>query len=329
MASTNTIKDIIDRNGIMVIDGSMSTALENLGANLNSKLWTAKALEVSPELVKQVHLDYFRAGADCGITCSYQATIPGLMNNGCTREEAEELIARSVEIFKEARDQWWAEEGEKAGREWPLCLAGIGPYGAFLADGSEYRGNYGVSDEVLDEFHRRRMEILHEAGADILLIETQPSLHEALLAAGIAEELGADYWISFSCRDGKHINEGDLIRDCAKAFAKDHPHLKMIGVNCSKPEHIESLVRELEAGLDGADIPIGVYPNSGEEYDATTKTWHGTGDGRDFGEYALLYMKAGAHAVGGCCTTVQKHVQQVVAAKEEFLKEGSPRRIKP
>ena len=295
----NTIAEIIEKNKIMVIDGSMSTALEHLGANLNSKLWTAKALEESPELVKQVHLDYFRAGADCGITCSYQATIPGLMANGSTREEAERLIARSVEIFREAREEWWKEEGEKAGRAWPLCLAGIGPYGAYLADGSEYRGHYGVDDSVLDEFHRRRMEILHEAGADILLIETQPSLHEALLAAGIAEELGADYWISFSCMDDRHICEGDPIR------------------------------RELRAGLntteEGKNIPIGVYPNSGEEYDPVTKTWHGTGDAKNFGEYALDYMKAGADATGGCCTTVASHVEQVVAAKEAFLKGGAAR----
>ena len=325
----NTIAEIIEKNGIMVIDGSMSTALEHLGANLNSKLWTAKALEESPELVKQVHLDYFRAGADCGITCSYQATIPGLMANGSSREEAEKLIARSVEIFQEARDQWWEEEGEKAGRAWPLCLAGIGPYGAYLADGSEYRGHYGVEDSVLDEFHRRRMEILHEAGADILLIETQPSLHEALLAADIAEELGADYWISFSCMDDRHICEGDLIRKCAEAFAKDHPRLQMIGVNCTKPVFIEGLIKELRAGLntaeEGKKIPIGVYPNSGEEYDPVTKSWHGVGDSKNFGEYALDYMRAGADAAGGCCTTVASHVEQVVAARETFLAGGAAR----
>ena len=324
MANTGSIQEIIGKNRIMVIDGSMSTALENLGADLNSKLWTAQALDIAPELVKRVHLDYFAAGADCGITCSYQATIPGLMNNGFSEEEAERLIARSVTIFREARQEWWDQEGKEAGRAWPLCLAGIGPYGAYLADGSEYRGHYGVSDEVLDQFHRRRMEILNEAGADILLIETQPSLHEALLTAGIAEELGADYWISFSCMDGKHICEGDLIRDCAKVFSYGHPHLKMIGVNCTKPEYIESLIKELRAGLAGADLPIGVYPNSGEEYDAVTKTWHGSGDGKDFGEYALAYMKAGADAVGGCCTTVQKHVRQVICAREQFLAEGAP-----
>ena len=321
MAPDNPIRQILDKTGIMVIDGSMSTALEALGADLNSKLWTAKTLKDSPELVKQVHLGYFRAGADCGITCSYQATIPGLMDNGCTREEAERLIARSVEVFLEARQEWWESEGKREGRAWPLCLAGVGPYGAYLADGSEYRGNYGVSDEVLDEFHRRRAEILFEAGADVLLIETQPSLHEALLVAGIAEELGMSYWVSFSCKDGKHTCEGNLVRDCAKAFATGHPHCAMIGVNCSKPEHIESLVFELKAGLDGTDIPIGVYPNSGEEYDPITKTWHGKGDCRDFGEYALSYMRAGADAVGGCCTTVQKHIRQVAEARSQFLSE--------
>lgn len=313
----NTIAEIIEKNKIMVIDGSMSTALEHLGANLNSILWTAKALEESPELVKQVHLDYFRAGADCGITCSYQATIPGLMANGSTREEAERLIARSVEIFREAREEWWKEEGEKAGRAWPLCLAGIGPYGAYLADGSEYRGHYGVDDSVLDEFHRRRMEILHKAGADILLIETQPSLHEALLAAGIAEELGADYWISFSCMDDRHICEGDPIRKCAEAFAKDHPHLQMIGVNCTKPQYITGLIGEIKAACD---LPIAVYPNSGEEYDAVTKTWHGVESDLTFYDHALSYYQAGAAAVGGCCTTVADHIRQVVQARADYLK---------
>lgn len=329
----STISEIISRNGIMVIDGSMSTALEHLGANLNSSLWTARALADSPELVRQVHLDYFRAGADCGITCSYQATIPGLTANGYTQEEAEKLIARSVEIFIEARQQWWEEEGEKSGRVWPLCLAGIGPYGAYLADGSEYRGKYGVDDDVLDRFHRRRMEILNEAGADILLIETQPSLHEALLAAGIAEELGADYWISFSCADEKHICEGDSIRKCVEIFSKDHPHLKMIGVNCTKPIYIAGLIKELRAGLqsteEGKKIPIGVYPNSGEEYDPVTKTWHGTGDAKNFGEYALDYMRAGADAVGGCCTTVASHVEQVADARKTFLESGAARVMIP
>lgn len=138
------------------------------------------------------------------------------------------------------------------GRVYPLCLAGIGPYGAYLADGSEYRGNYGVSDEALRTFHKERMEILWNAGADILLIETQPSLHEALIEAEIAEEMGADYWISFSCKDGHHIHEGNTIAECARVLSENHPGLKMVGVNCSKPEHIVSLIQGYQAGNEFA-----------------------------------------------------------------------------
>ena len=311
-----TIQDVLDKNRIMVIDGSMATALEALGADTNSSLWTAAALAAQPELVKQVHLDYFRAGADCGITCSYQATIPGLMAHGYTEEEAEELIADSVRLFLEARDEWWEEEGKSHDRAYPVCLAGIGPYGAYLADGSEYRGNYGVAPQVLYDFHRRRAEILARAGADVLLIETQPSMEEVLIEAEIAEDLGIDYWISFSCRDGRHINEGDLIRDCASELSRGYPGLKMIGVNCSKPEHIVSLIREIK---DATDLPVGVYPNSGLIYDPATKTWSVPEGQMDFGAYAFSYMKAGAVAVGGCCTTNAEHIRQVAEIRDKFV----------
>jgi homocysteine S-methyltransferase len=304
----------------MVIDGSMSTALEKLGANLNSQLWTAKALAQTPELVKQVHLDYFKAGADCGITCSYQATIPGLVKNGYTEEEAKALIVRSVSVLLEARDEWWQAGGKNSGRPYPLCLASVGPYGAYLADGSEYRGRYGISQGKLRDFHKERMELLWNAGADLLLIETQPSLTEALVEAKIAEEIGADYWISFSCGDGRHINEGDLISDCAKALSTGHPHLKMIGVNCTKPEYITELIGQLKSATT---LPVAVYPNSGEEYDPLTKTWHGSGDAKRFGDYALDYFRAGAAAVGGCCTTVDTHIRQVVSARAQYFQDIS------
>ena len=317
-------QNILDTCGILVIDGSMSTALEKMGLDLNHKLWTAKALAENPEMVKQVHMDYFRAGADCGITCSYQASISGLMSCGYSEQEAEALIRRSVELFLEARAEWWEQEGHAAGRALPLCLAGMGPYGAYLADGSEYTGAYQVSDEELYAFHYRRAKLLLEAGADILLFETQPSLHEALLEARIGEELGADYWISFSCRDGKHNGKGEPVAECASALSEDHPHLKMIGVNCTKPEFIESLIHSLKSG---ADLPIAVYPNSGEVYDPVTKTWTHAGGELDFGTWALRYMIAGASAVGGCCTTVDSHIRQVAEAREKYLAMDRPASI--
>ena len=132
-----TLEETLAVSPLLVLDGAMSTPLENMGIDLNTKLWTAKVLADQPEMVKQVHKNYFKAGADCGITCSYQATVPGLMDIGYTKEQAEELIAKSVEIFLKAREEWWQEEGEKAGHTWPLCLASVGPYGAYLADGQK------------------------------------------------------------------------------------------------------------------------------------------------------------------------------------------------
>ena len=327
---------ILKNNKIMIIDGSMSTPLERMGADLNDELWTAKVLREQPELIKKVHKDYLKAGADCGITASYQATIPGLMAKGMTEAEAEDLIAESVRVFLEARDEWWKEEGEASGREYPLCLASVGPYGAYLADGSEYRGRYAITDSELSHFHRRRLEVLRDAGADLYLIETIPSRREAVIVADLAEEMGLPYWVSYSCMSGTKINEGDLIRDCVRELAaggpslasessadspKGRPGLKMVGVNCTDPKFMVSLIGEIKAGLTDAarDLPIAVYPNSGEKYDPNTKTWTRAGEGLAFGAYAFEYMKAGARAVGGCCTTVASHIKQVAEARKRFL----------
>ena len=160
--------------------------------------------------------------------------------------------------------------------------------------------------------------ILWEAGADVLLFETQPSLGEAKIEAAIAERLGADYWISFSCLSENIICEGTPIAECATTFAKGYPHLKMIGVNCTKPEYITGLIHKIK---ENCDIPIGVYPNSGEEYDAVKKVWFGKQSALSFEQYAYNYMKSGASAVGGCCTTVAKHVEEVVRAKKRFSEE--------
>ena len=160
------------------------------------------------------------------------------------------------------------------------------------------------------------MEILMEEGADVLLIETQPSLNEVLIEAEIAEDLGADYWISFSCRDGMRINEGDMIRDCAAELSMGHPGLRMIGVNCSKPDYIVSLIHELR---NATDLPVGVYPNSGLVYDPAIKTWTVPEGQLDFSTYALSYMKAGAVAVGGCCTTNAEHIRQVTEVRDRYV----------
>lgn len=308
------IQNLLSETGRFVIDGSMSSALEEMGCDLNDSLWTAKVLLESPEMIKEVHKYYFRAGADCGITCTYQATVDGFMRKGLSRKAAEDTIRNAVRLFLEARDEWWNEE-EHQDRAYPLCLGSVGPYGACLADGSEYRGNYGISRDELKDFHETQIRLVHEGGADVILCETVPSLEEALIQSEICEEKGLEYWISFSCQDGHRTCEGQEIGDCAEAL-RDWPHLQMIGVNCTMPQYVESLIREM---AEKGDRPVAAYPNNGSVYDPVTKTWRAPEAWQGFYSYALSYYRAGAAAVGGCCTTLAPEVSAARRARDYFL----------
>ena len=296
---------LIEKLGLVVDDGSMPTELEALGCDLNDALWSARVLMDEPELIKRVHREYFEAGADIGMSASYQATIPGFMKRGRTLAEAEALISSSVTLLLEARREWWGAGRE--GRAYPLAAAAVGPYGAFLADGSEYRGNYGLADGELAEFHRRRMELLKEAGADCFAIETIPSLAEARVLAGLADELDLDCWVTFSCRNGFENCEGTPVRDCARELAK-FKSVCAVGVNCTAPAFIESLIKEFRAACG---LPVIVYPNSGEEYDPATKTWHGAKDGLSHADYVRKWIAAGARVIGGCCRTRPAEVREI------------------
>lgn len=310
------IQKLLEETGKFVIDGSMSSALEEMGCDLNDSLWTAKVLLQEPELIKEVHKYYFRAGADCGITCTYQATVDGFMRKGLSRKAAEDTIRNAVRLFLEARDEWWNEE-EHHDRAYPLCLGSVGPYGACLADGSEYRGNYGISRDELKDFHETQIRLVHEGGADVILCETVPSLEEALIQSEICEEKGLEYWISFNCQDVHRTCEGQEIGACAEAL-RDRPHLQMIGVNCTMPQYVESLIREM---VEKGDRPVAAYPNNGSVYDPVTKTWRAPEAWQGFYSYALSYYRAGAAAVGGCCTTLAPEISAARRARKFYLSE--------
>ena len=163
----NPIAAILDRQPALVIDGALATELERRGYDLRDKLWSAKILLEQPEAIQQLHYDYFKAGADCAITASYQATVEGFAQRGLSESESLALMQKSVFLAQEARDEFWTEEANRVGRAKPFIAASIGPYGAFLANGEEYIGNYGLTEKELMDFHRPRMKALIEAGTAI------------------------------------------------------------------------------------------------------------------------------------------------------------------
>jgi len=306
----NPIETILNNQSIAIIDGAMATELEGRGCDLNDALWSAKVLLEQPELIRAVHLDYFNAGADIAITASYQATVEGFAKRGLSREQAANLIKKSVQLAQEARDEFWAKEENQIGREYPLVAGSVGPYGAYLADGSEYRGDYKLSEDELIAFHRPRVEALIASGADLLACETIPCGVEARALIRLLSEFPEmTAWFTFTAKDGGHISNGESISDIA-AFLDKQPQAAAIGINCTSPLYIPSLIREIKKSTDK---PVIVYPNSGEVYDASTNTWHGETSCDSFGMQSKDWYEAGASLIGGCCRTTPGHIREIKA----------------
>ena len=301
--------------GVRVLDGGMASELEYLGANINGPLWSARVLEEEPEKILAVHRAYIDAGADCILTASYQVSRMGYAEVGLRPERADAALLRSVELARQA-----------AALVYPrgiVVATSLGPYGAALHNGSEYHGNYSCTFAELVEFHRERIAVLTRrslepgpaqqgtsaAGPDLLAFETIPSLEEArAIGEALAPWPDLAAWFSFTCKDACHVAHGELLRDCA-TYAASLPQTIAVGINCTHPGLILDLIRELKAA---SGMPIVVYPNSGEGWDAQARCWTVSSDPSGYRAMASAWFAAGAQIVGGCCRTRPAHIRQVV-----------------
>ncbi|GGP12196.1 homocysteine S-methyltransferase [Oceanobacillus neutriphilus] len=306
MTKINPIDPLLNQFETLILDGALATELEKLDCNLDDPLWSARVLLDEPEKIRKVHYAYFAAGADIAITASYQASIDGFKKRGINEAEAKALIRKTVELAQEAREEYWQKE-RKSNRPYPLVAGSVGPYGAYLADGSEYIGNYGVSDQVLYDFHKPRIEALVEAGADLLAFETIPSLQEAKVVCDLLKEFpDISAWITFTLKDAVHISEGAALRECAE-FLNTHSQVAAMGVNCVTTEFVNDAVQELRTCTNK---PIIIYPNSGENYDPETKTW--SGDNHVHIDCAAVdWADKGARIIGGCCRTGPEDIRGI------------------
>lgn len=293
--------DLISRfhTGAHVLDGGLATELPHRGVSIDGPLWSGRALLENPDAIKQLHLHYLQAGADVLITASYQLTFQGMKAAGFSEADTERALLQSVQLAINARGELQTPNAEHR----TLIAASIGPYGAFTADGGEYRGDYGLSVDDLVEFHRRRFELLAESQADLIAFETTPCLDEARAYARMLQSRpDMPAWISFSCRDGEHVSHGERIADCAREL-EAMPNVVAIGVNCTPPRYITSLVRELRSATAR---PIVVYPNGGmpDGHDCPT----GPSQAEEIAMCAKEWIAKGANLIGGCCYTSPRHI---------------------
>lgn len=290
---------------VTVLDGGLATELERRGHDLSDDLWSARLLRDDPQALVETHLAFFRAGAQVATTASYQASFEGFAAQGLSRAESAALMRASVTLARRAADLADAELGDGVRRK---VAASVGPYGAVLADGSEYSGDYGLTDRALRDFHGPRLEVLASAGADLLAVETIPSAQEAAVLMGLLDELELPAWLSVTCEDASHTRRGDDVRDLF-AMARGHDRLVAVGVNCTAPEHVETLVATA-AGASGK--PVVAYPNSGESWDGARRRWAGDGVGVD-PVAARRWVVAGALWVGGCCRVSSDDIARLAA----------------
>lgn len=296
----------------LLIDGAMSTALEQLGADTNNSLWTASVLANQPALVKKVHQEYFKAGARLAITDTYQANVPAFIRNGYSKQEAHSLIQRAVALAKEARDEYQQETGI-----YNYVAGALGPYGAYLANGSEYSGDYHLSTIEYQQFHRPRLTDILTVGVDVIAIETQPRLDEVLAELDLVKELAPDTlcYVSFSLKDSTRLPDGTPLAVAARTVAK-YPNVFAVGVNCIPLEEVTAAIETIH---QATDKPVIAYPNSSATYDPTTKTWSYPHGRRSLVDYLPQWLAAGLTIIGGCCTTTP----QDIAALHEYLKGGA------
>ncbi|WP_262702761.1 MULTISPECIES: homocysteine S-methyltransferase [Streptomyces] len=299
--------------GPLVLDGGLSNQLEAQGCDLSDELWSARLLADDPGQLEAAHTAYARAGARVLITGSYQATYEGFARRGVGREEATALLRRSVELVRMGAERAAAERaaaGERGagerGVEPVWVAASVGPYGAMLADGSEYRGRYGLSVAELARFHRPRIEALAAAGPDALALETVPDADEAAAMLSAVEGCGVPVWLSYSIA-GETTRAGQPLGD-AFALAAGVDQVIAVGVNCCEPGDAD---RAVEIAADITGKPVVVYPNSGEEWDATARSWRGRAT-FDPGR-VKAWRDAGARLIGGCCRVGPERIAELAA----------------
>ena len=307
-------KDLLEKQEIIILDGALGTELERQGYDVSGRLWSAKYLLENPQIIQDLHEDYVWAGSDIITTSSYQASIPAFVEEGLSLDKAHEIFKETVLLAQAAVKNVWGRLSldEQNQRFYPLIAGSVGPYAAYLADGSEYTGSYHLSEEEFKDFHRPRIQALLDAGCDLLALETIPNGAETeALVHLLAEEFPqAEAYLSFPAQTASAISDGTLIEEVGR-LAQSSPQILAVGFNCTAPHLLVPLLEKLK---QVCDKPLLAYPNSGEVYNVATNTWQDNPEQQlCLTDYSQLWKKQGVQLFGGCCRTRPEDIQQLAS----------------
>ena len=304
-------KDLLEKQDIIILDGALGTELERQGYDVSGRLWSAKYLLENPQIIQDLHEDYVRAGSNIITTSSYQASIPAFVEAGLSLDKADDLLKETVFLAQAAvKNVWQGLSLDEQQRSYPLIAGSVGPYAAFLADGSEYTGAYHLSEKEFKDFHRPRIQALLDAGCDLLALETIPNGAETeALVHLLSEEFPqVEAYLSFTAQTASAISDGTLIEEVGR-LAQSSPQVLAVGFNCTAPHLIAPLLEKLK---QVCDKPLLAYPNSGEIYNVATNTWQDNPEQQlCLTDYSQLWKKQGVQLFGGCCRTRPEDIRQL------------------
>ncbi|GLB47608.1 homocysteine S-methyltransferase [Philodulcilactobacillus myokoensis] len=287
----------------ILLDSSMGLGLGQQGFDLNNCLWTAAALGKNIDLVENVHRKYFDSGSNLSSLDTYQASVPGLLDAGCSKEQAVNLLERSVKAGKEGRKTSQAPQ-----RKW--LAAAIGSYGAYLANGAEYTGDYDLTSKQYLDFHRDRIDTLINAGVDVVMVKTMPNFKEIQTVVKYLNHYHVPVTVTCILQDGEHIADGTPIT-VVQDFLEQQPCVIAYGVNCVKPELVTPVIKTVSAHLNNHK-DLMVFPNLGAKYNPTIKKWTSKGiSEHDFNRLAKQWIQLGAKYIGGCCCMTTQRTQSL------------------
>lgn len=306
-----SFKDLLGSHSFLILDGALATELERKGANLDDPLWSAKVLIETPALIKETHYEYLMAGADIITTATYQATFEGFNSKGFSKKESERLFSLAVQMAIEARAAYTSHQKRQI-----LIAASIGPYGAFLADGSEYTGSYGISQKQLMEFHQDRLFYLAKERIDLLIFETIPSLMEIEAVLELLNNMSNPpvALMSFSCKNQNQLADGNLLSKAISVISQNAV-IQAIGVNCIQPNLVESILSHLS---QLTTLPLIAYPNNGDGWDAKQKCWIENHSMEVNKNSWLSWYNHGARIIGGCCRTRPEQIKRLSDFRDEI-----------
>lgn len=294
----------------LTLDGGMGSELEQQNINVDNNLWSASALIQSPGTIAKIHQHYFDAGAQGAITDTYQAHVATFLAQGFDSHKAYELIDTAVHLAKEGLALSTQDDG--------LIIGSVGPYGAYLANGAEYTGDYHLSKQAYQDFHRQRIERLVQDGVDLIGLETMPNFTEA---QALSELLETEFpetpaYLSFSIKDGNTLCDGTSLATAVGYFEK-YAQIKAIGVNCTAPDNILTALQAIQPQTTKQII---IYPNAGDTYDPQTKQWVDDYGPIDWQELVPQWLNQGATIIGGCCRTTPKDITAIKQAIDSWCR---------